>query len=77
VSGQLQVRVKSYGRVTPQLKGETTLIPSPGYVADVLASLGVPATQFWLIRVNGSNATAQSELHDGDLVELIPPIGGG
>jgi sulfur carrier protein ThiS len=43
----------------------------------LLAAVGLSSDQLWLISVNGKCATVESQLHDGDRVELVPPVGGG
>ncbi len=74
----MQIQVKGYGMLRHYIPTSHIVdLTLSGRVADLLASLGLSASQLWMMRVNGSNVTAEFELHDGDLVEFIPPIGGG
>ena len=44
-----------------------------------LAALGIPPGELkgCIILVNGKNANRRSKLHDGDVVQLLPPVAGG
>ncbi len=46
-------------------------------VQDVLSKLKIPAEQPMLIMVNGLRVAKEQMLEEGDVVELIPPFGGG
>lgn len=57
-------------------------IPSDLYaeatsVGEALASFDLSAAGEVLLLVNGRIAHWQTELHDGDVIKLVPAIGGG
>jgi molybdopterin converting factor small subunit len=45
--------------------------------ADIIAGLGLPDQIPKIILVNGTHATEQHVLHDGDVISIFPPIAGG
>jgi molybdopterin converting factor small subunit len=45
--------------------------------ANIIAGLGLPGQIPKIILVNGTHATEQNALHDGDVVSIFPPIAGG
>ncbi len=46
-------------------------------VHSVLAGLGLPEREYWLLAVNGHVARLEDALHDGDLIECVAPMSGG
>ena len=46
-------------------------------VADLVAAVGIPAGEIGIVVVNGSHAFLDEVLHEGDLVALMPRMGGG
>jgi len=52
-------------------------LTAPCHVTDVLGKLGISAGELWVVLVNGASASHESEVHDGDCIDLIPPLGGG
>ncbi len=73
----MQVHVKAHGVLRPQVPAGPRDLPDRARVADLVASLGYQGGGVWMILVNGANANRDLELHDGDRVELVPPLGGG
>ena len=73
----IRVEVRAYGALRRRLTGQAFDLASSSSLGDLLASLGLSSGQLWLISINGKRATVESQLHDGDRVELVPPIGGG
>ncbi len=71
-------------RVTIQAEGLLAGEPSPDLVLDGPSTVGEAARLLPLTRstglmilVNGKLAQWETVLHDGDVVELIPALGGG
>jgi molybdopterin synthase sulfur carrier subunit len=52
-------------------------LPLGATVADALADLAIDRTQATLLFLNSRHAGLDDELHDGDVLALFPPIGGG
>lgn len=74
----MKVNVKGYGRLRVREAANCTVELQPGTcVVDLMGSLGLPPLHLWLIIVDGRSADILTELHDGDYVGLVPPIGGG
>jgi len=46
-------------------------------VAEVLKDLNIPEIAVKIVFVNNRHAKLDRELHDGDVVGIFPPIGGG
>ncbi|MFN8636562.1 MAG: sulfur carrier protein ThiS [Chloroflexota bacterium] len=61
---------RSYGGVPVQIE--------PGITIDgLLAQLGVPAKEVWLVAKNGETVKRDETLQPGDLLELFAPVAGG
>ncbi len=43
----------------------------------LLERLGVPDQRVWMSAINDKVVDDSSELHDGDLLEVFEPVGGG
>ena len=46
-------------------------------IDEVLAGMGIQADLVAMVLVNGRQAPKETVLHDGDVVKLIPFVGGG
>lgn len=46
-------------------------------IADIVATIGIPANESYIIVLNGTHASLDAPLHDGDVLSLFPLIGGG
>jgi len=46
-------------------------------VLDIVQEIGIPAKELGIILVNGRHASLHDKLQDGDIVSLMPLIGGG
>ena len=46
-------------------------------VGDIADDLDIPETEVKIVFVNNRHAGVDLELHDGDVVGIFPPIGGG
>ena len=44
---------------------------------DLLDGLGIPQSMTNVITVNGVHRSAKTELNDGDIIGIFPPIAGG
>ena len=53
------------------------LVPDSTTAAAVIASLNLPEDIPLLIIVNGVHSKPQATLHEGDVLALFPPVGGG
>lgn len=58
--------------------GRITLLMDPGAtVGAALTRAGVPGDEVWLVAVNGTKATLDRALAEGDEVMAFAPVGGG
>jgi thiamine biosynthesis protein ThiS len=77
----MQVTVKLYGnlkRHMPDKKEIASVELPPGTtIAALLARLGVPDSDVWMSALNDTVVSASTELHDGDVLEIFEPVGGG
>ncbi len=67
-------------RVSGLLKesaGFSTVVENVGTVGEAVAQLPIPKDMGLVIMVNGRLAAWQTELKDGDVLQLLPVIGGG
>lgn len=46
-------------------------------VADLVLELGISIDEVFMVSVNGKLATYDQIVRDGDVVSVLPPIGGG
>lgn len=46
-------------------------------VSALLSHLGIDPGEVWVVRANKQVISEDSDLHDGDVVEVFEPIGGG
>lgn len=46
-------------------------------IEQLLEYIGVPATEVWMIFVNGEHVEPRYFLKAGDEIHLLPPLGGG
>ncbi len=77
----MQVTIKLYGNLKRYMPGKQEIGQmelSPGTtVRALLARLGVPDNDIWMSAVNDTVVPDASELHDGDVLEVFEPVGGG
>lgn len=58
--------------------GELTLEAAAGQtVEQVLAALGIQPDLVAMVLINGRQSPKETVLHDGDVVKLVPFVGGG
>lgn len=53
------------------------VVRSETTVGAALAALGLGADEVWRIAGDGSFLEVSQTLHDGDCLEVFPPLGGG
>ena len=77
----MQVTLKLYGnikRYAPNQKEISNVeIENGRTIRALLDGFGVPDSQVWMSAVNDNVVDDTTELHDGDVVEIFEPIGGG
>jgi molybdopterin converting factor small subunit len=76
----LKVTVSLRGPLSRFLQGdrpEELQFPEGAAVADILARLSLPREKTSLITVNGTKASLEKRLNDGDQVVIFPPVAGG
>jgi molybdopterin converting factor small subunit len=56
---------------------DTLDLPPGTTIGYIVKNLGIPEKEVTLIFVNGRHSDFTSELHDGDVLALFPPVGGG
>ena len=44
---------------------------------DIIVHLDIPAGEVSILLINGFHKTPDTEVKDGDIVALFPPVGGG
>ncbi len=74
----MSVRVIGVGLLRPLLpQGEVALEASGRTVEQVLAELGIQSSLVAMALVNGRQLPKDTILADGDVVKLVPFVGGG
>ncbi|MDE3089409.1 MAG: MoaD/ThiS family protein [Chloroflexota bacterium] len=77
----MQITLKLYGNLKKYLpqKKETAQIEigAETTIRALLARLGVPDAEVWMSAVNDRVVTDATALHDGDVLEVFEPVGGG
>lgn len=74
----MKVRVRGYGVIKRQLPPSPVVeLAEPATTGELLQLLGLTDGGVWLIRVNGQHTNTSTVLREEDLVELVPPLGGG
>ncbi len=71
----MTITVQASGILKEQIPTELQLEAST--VGEAVSQLNLPDVGEMLLLVNGRLAHWQTELHDGDLLKLVPAIGGG
>lgn len=57
---------------------ETPIVTGEGQtVAEILEALGIPSVLVALVLINGRQELKSYVLQDGDVVKLVPLVGGG
>ncbi len=73
------IKVKLFGslRGKDDQSDKTITISRNDTIQSVVARLPIEPLPSYLYSVNGHHAKASAELHDGDVLMIIPPISGG
>lgn len=79
--GSVQIRVRASGYLQQKMPGrkaeQELQLPVGRTARDLIEELGLPASQVWVIRVNGEHVSQTHILNDEDFAELFPLVGGG
>ena len=51
--------------------------PCGAEVIDIVNEIGIPVNELGIALINGRHASLNDQLQDGDIVSLMPLIGGG
>jgi molybdopterin converting factor small subunit len=74
----MQVTVKLFASFRLRLFKEAAReYPDGAGVVDIVNDLGIPAKELGIVLVNGRHASLNDLVQDGDVVSLMPHIGGG
>ncbi len=77
----MQIIVKLYGNLKQHMPDKKEIasveIPPGTTIAGLLARLGVSDNDVWMSALNDSVVSESTELHDGDVLEVFEPVGGG
>ena len=74
----MEVLVKLYATLQRGRFAEKAVeLPSVAIMSDLLNRLDISPDDVSILMVNGRDASFKQELHQGDSITLIPPIGGG
>ena len=77
----MNIEVRLFGglRVYASDRGRqfTLELPEGATVQDLLAALGIPPGEVWLVSLDETLVKDDHVLHDGDRVMLVEPVGGG
>ena len=57
--------------------GGRVRLPADATVSDLLSTLGILIDDVGVLMVNREDGRFDQQLHDGDRVAVIPPLGGG
>lgn len=77
----MQITVKLYGNLKKYLPDKREITQTeiePGTTIHTLLSrLGVSDTEVWMSAINDHVVDESSVLHEGDVLEVFEPVGGG
>jgi molybdopterin converting factor small subunit len=81
VDGSLRVRVRLHGHLHTYVESKQTEfeleLRNETTVDGLIRTLSIPDPEVWVISVNGEKASMSTNLADGDLVSIFPPVEGG
>ena len=52
-------------------------LPEETTPGDIVSNLGIDRSEIAILLINGRDGKFDSELKEGDLIALFPPVGGG
>ncbi|MHB8926079.1 MAG: MoaD/ThiS family protein [Bacillota bacterium] len=77
----LTIHVRAHGNLRRHFPGgheeADFRLPEGSRVADLLAHIGLPDGEVWMVGVNDVLAQAEQALADGDKVDVFAPVAGG
>lgn len=74
----ITISVKFFGPLREKMGGDREVtIPENGTIRTAVENLSINPQAWYLYSVNGNHAQADAELHDRDVLMIIPPISGG
>ena len=73
----MRIHLTAHGPLRQRITQTTYDLPPAATVADLLTRLGFQQGGVWLIVRDGAAIERGAELHDGDRLELVPPLTGG
>lgn len=69
---KLFATLRDYGENISEIEIPLNAIPS-----DVVEQLNIPKEEVSIIMINNRRLTQEVPLHEGDVLALFPPVGGG
>ena len=60
-----------------QKRVQNVTLPDGSDAKDMIHQLGIPLEEVGLLSVNRQLATLDQQLEEGDVIYMMPPIGGG
>ena len=72
----MQVQVKLFVNLRKN-RVQNVELPDVSDAKDLIHQLGISIENVGVLSVNGRQATFDQQLKSGDLIHIIPPIGGG
>jgi molybdopterin converting factor small subunit len=73
----MNVTVKLFASFRITLGQETVITCRPGTtILDVISAFSIPDNESFIIELNGIHASLNDSLHEGDVLSLMPLIGG-
>ena len=74
----MQVTVKLFASFRIKWFKETIKeCPHGTEVIEIVKEIGIPVNELGIVLINGRHASLNDKLQDGDIVSLMPLIGGG
>ena len=75
------VRIRLFGELVRFVGGrgyafDWPLLPGQS-VLDLIAAIGIPAAEVWMVAVNGLKTSVETRPAPGDEVMVFSPVGGG
>ncbi|MBQ8830068.1 MAG: MoaD/ThiS family protein [Oscillospiraceae bacterium] len=60
-------------------RGKVMMLPAESFknAGEIIAYLDIPPEEVSILLINGFHNKPESEVKDGDIVALFPPVGGG
>lgn len=74
----ITITVKFFGPLREKAGGDCeVMIPENGTIRAAAEALSINPQVWYLYSVNGEHARADTELREGDVLTIVPPISGG